>query len=95
MNSLPRHLNWGYNPRFEELNLVVRMSFYLRTIIKTCFLHLKDGIPNLSPGLLEIILEYADDHIFEENTRLTRYSNLDTSSTTTLYSVLDHKFLNL
>ena len=92
MNSLPRVDGWNFNPRFEEVNLVVRMSFYFRTIVKTCFLHLKEELPNLPQGVLQTILEYADDHILKKNGSVP--NGVDTSSTMALYSVLDHKFLN-
>ena len=97
MNCLPRQDGWILNPRFQETNKVVRLSFYLRTIVKTCFLHLKEGLPNLPSGLVEEILEYADDHRFvanemNEHQRFIQDHNM--SSTTTLYSVLAHKFLD-
>ena len=96
MNCLPRQDGWIKNPRFQETNKVVRLSFYLRTIVKTCFLHLKEGLPNLPPGLLNIILEYADDHLFVVSA-LNQHRvvhDQDDPSTTTLYSVLAHKFLD-
>ena len=76
---------------------MVRLSFYLCTIVKTCFLHLKEGLPNLPSGLFEEILEYADDHRFvandmNEHQKFIQDHNM--SSTTTLYSVLAHKFLD-
>ena len=93
MNCLPRQDGWIFNKRFQETNKVVRLSFYLRTIVKTCFLHLKEGLPNLPPGLLDIILEYADDHVFEVSNS-DHLHDKDSSSTTTLHSVLAHKFLD-
>ena len=98
MNCLPVGNGWRQkNPRFQETNKVVRLSFYLRTIVKTCFLHLKEGLPNLPSGLVEHILEYADDHLFvvselNEHQRFIQDHNV--SPTTTLYSVLAHKFLD-
>ena len=59
MNSRPLYDSFKrqeHNPRFKNTNKVVWMSFYLRTIVKTYFLHLKARLPNLSPGLDEIIL---------------------------------------
>ena len=96
MNSIPRLSDgWTSILRFNETVKVVRLSFYFRTLVKTCFLHLKEGLPNLPPGLLDIILEYADDHIFVKNTRLC-YTGLERNhSNTTLYSLLADKFLEL
>ena len=98
MNCLPVGNGWmEQNPRFQETNKVVRLSFYLRTIVKTCFLHLKEGLPNLPSGLVEHILEYADDHLFVVNA-LNQHQRFiqdhNVSPTTTLYSVLAHKFLD-
>ena len=95
MNCIPRCDGWTSIPRFNETEKVVRLSFYFRTIVKTCFLHLKEGLPNLPPGLLDIILEYADDHIFVKNNSL-HYTGLERNhSNTTLYSLLADKFLEL
>ena len=58
------HFGWYWNSPFECTKSVYRLSFYLRTIIKTCLAHLKEHLPILPANVVSHICDYADNNVF-------------------------------
>ena len=56
---------WYVLPDFKNTTQITKLSFYFRTILRTCWLHPRKKHQALPPEIVEHILDFADDYIYE------------------------------
>ena len=61
----PGHVGWYFLPALKYTTQISRLSFYFRTIVRTCFVHPRKAYQALPPEIVELICEYADEYVYE------------------------------
>ena len=61
----PGHVGWYFLPAFKHTTQISRLSFYFRTIVRTCFVHPREEHQALPPEIVELICDYADEYVYE------------------------------
>ena len=86
------HFGWYWNSPFECTKSVYRLSFYLRTIIKTCLAHPKEHLPILPANVVSRICDYADNNVFIFSCRTEAPINSKPVCEPLMVSTMEHNF---
>ena len=58
-------VGWYVLPDFKNTTQITKLSFYFRTILRTCWLHPRKKHQAIPPEIVELICDFADDYIYE------------------------------